>query len=90
MTLIQSRPDFRPRFSRGWIPTVLSLAAVQFSPLSDSPRNLFRAGRYAVPDLSNEPKTLFDAEIKDFVNLYFHAPILIQPIRFEQGPGQSA
>lgn len=90
MTIVQSRLDFRPRFSRGWIPTMLALTPIQFFPLDDTQGNLFRACRYTVPDLSNEPKTLFKAEIEDFVDLYSHAPILILPIGSMQGLGSPA
>ena len=52
-----------------------AFAAIQFSPLRGSQRNLFRARRNAVPNFSDEPKAFRHAEVEDSVDLYFHGYI---------------
>ena len=79
MTLLQPRLHFCPRLGCRWISPVLALSTIQFFALSRTEGNLIRAGGNAVPDFSYESKALFDAELKDVIDRYFHDPILNQP-----------
>ena len=63
---------------------MLTLTAIEFSPLSRGQGNLFRTGDNTGPDYSNDLKPILHAEREDFIHLWFHGDILNLLARFEQ------
>ena len=63
---------------------MLTLTAIEFSPLSRGQGNLFRTGHNTGPDYSNDLKPILHAESEDFIHLWFHGDILNLLARFEQ------